>query len=281
MFLKNPYISILKLKGSIVDVSVVAVTCAILGVWDYRAALAILAGIMIHSGCDIMNDIYDIDIDKICKSDGAISSGKITVKNAWIYMLIIFSTALILSFNLSIILFGCYLIGIIVGGIMYSHPAFRLKDKPGIAMANMGLCFALESIGIWSLYSPIIKESLMVAIYIFVLVFSLTFMKDFKDVAGDINSLPLLLGIRKAAKVCSALAMLPLIPLLYIIIKHKFFYLTAIIYIVLTAGCIRILMGNPVADGCRLKDWMILTLTVPNLSMFFTIIILSLYRNPL
>ena len=42
MVLKNPYISILKLKGSIVDISVMAVTCAVLGVWDYRAAIAIL-----------------------------------------------------------------------------------------------------------------------------------------------------------------------------------------------------------------------------------------------
>ncbi|MCZ7355783.1 MAG: hypothetical protein O8C65_02520 [Candidatus Methanoperedens sp.] len=50
IFKNNPYISILKLKGSIVDISVVAVTCAFLGVWDYRAAFAILAGIMIHSG---------------------------------------------------------------------------------------------------------------------------------------------------------------------------------------------------------------------------------------
>ncbi len=177
----------------------VAATCAVLGIWDYRAAVVILAGIMIHSGCDVINDIYDIEIDKICKPDGAIASGRISVKNAWIYMILLFSTALILSLNLSLILFACLLTGIIVGGIMYSHPSFRLKDKPGIAMADMALCFALESIGIWSVYSQINTRSLMVAAYVFVLVFSLTFMKDFKDVAGDINSLPLLLGIHKAA----------------------------------------------------------------------------------
>ena len=104
----------------------------------------------------------------------------------------------------------------------------------------------------------------MVAAYIFILVFSLTFMKDFKDVAGDINSLPLLLGIRRAAIVCSALAILPLIPLLYVIIKYHYSFLTAIIYLLLIAGCIKILMGNPVAKGHRLKDWMIMALTVPN-----------------
>ncbi|MBA4322606.1 MAG: ubiquinone biosynthesis protein UbiA [Odoribacter sp.] len=264
----SPYISILKLKSSIVDLSVVAATCAVLGFWDYRAAIGIIAGIMIHGVCDIMNDIYDIEIDKICKPKGAISSGQISEKNAWRYMILLILSALSISFNLSFILFTCLLTGIIVGGIMYSHPLFRFKDKPGLAMANMGLCFALESIGIWSIFSPLNRESLMVGIYIFILVFSLTFMKDFKDVAGDINSLPLLLGIHRAGKVCSALAILPLIPLLYVIIKYHFSYLIAIIYIILIAGCIRILMGNPVAEGNRLKNWMILALTVPNFSMF-------------
>ncbi len=276
MILKNPYISILKLKSSIVDLSVVAVTCAVLGTWDYRAAIGIIAGILIHGACDIINDIYDVEIDKICKPKGAISSGQISEKNAWRYMILLISSALIISFNLSFILFTCLLTGIIVGGIMYSHPSFRFKDKPGLAMANMGLCFALESIGIWGIYSPVNSESLMVAAYIFILVFSLTFMKDFKDVAGDINSLPLLLGIRSAAKVCSALAILPLIPLLYVIIKYHYSCLTAIIYIVLIAGCIRILMGDPVAEGHRLKNWMILALTVPNFSMLFASIIESL-----
>ena len=262
--LNNPYVKILKLKGSIVDISVIAVTCAVLGIWDYRAIIAIFSGIMIHSGCDIINDIYDIEIDRICKPDGAISSGQISVKNAWIYMLLLFSTALIFSLTLSMILFACFFVGIIVGGIMYSHPLFRFKDIPGVAMADMALCFALESIGVWSIYSSINTDSLIVAVYVFVLIFSLTFLKDFKDVEGDVNSLPLLLGICRAAKLCSLLTLLPLILLMYLITKYPYFALAAVIYAVLIAGCIEILLDNPVKEGKRLKDRMILALTVPN-----------------
>lgn len=267
IFDNRPYISILKLKGSIVDVSVVAVTCAILGAWDYRAAIAVLAGTMIHSGCDIINDIYDLEIDRICKPNGAISSGRISIINAWIYMILLFSTAIILSFCLSFILFACFSIGIIIGGIMYSHPAFRFKDKPGIAMADMGVCFALESIGVWSIYSTINIDSLIVAVYVFILVFSLTFMKDFKDVAGDINSLPLLLGIPKAAKVCAVLTILPLFPMIYIVLRYPYLAPATVIYIVLIVGCIKILNGNPVAQGNQLKNRMIMALTIPNFIM--------------
>lgn len=278
IFHNNPYISILKLKGSIVDISVVAVTCAISGVWDYRAAIVILAGIMIHSGCDILNDIYDIEIDKICKPDGGIASGQISFKNAWIYMMLLFSIALSLALVLSLLLFVCLLIGILVGGVMYSHPLFRFKDKPGIAMADMALCFALESIGAWSIYSSINNASLLVAIYVFVLIFSLTFMKDFKDVAGDVNSLPIMLGIRKAATVCSILTLLPLIPMIYICMKYHYLLLAVAVYVMLIAKCIKILLGDPVAEGKRLKDMMILALTVPNFTMLLTTMALSLQR---
>lgn len=264
MFHNNPYISILKLKGSVVDVSVVAITCAVLGVWDYRAAIAIISGIMIHSGCDIINDIYDIGIDKICKPDGAIASGRISMGIAWKYMLLLFLSALILSINLSLILFTSLLAGIIIGGVMYSHPLFRFKDIPGVAMADMALCFALESIGVWSIYLPVNNDALMVAVYVFVLVFSLTFMKDFKDVAGDINSLPLMLGIRRAAMVCILLAMLPLIPLIYAITLYHHLAPAAVIYAMLIAGYIKILMDDPVAKGNQLKDRMIMALTIPN-----------------
>lgn len=278
IFHNNPYISILKLEGSIVDISVVAVSCAILGMWDYRAAIVILAGIMIHSGCDIINDIYDLDIDKICKPNGAIASGQMTVKNAWIYTIFLFSTALILALVLSLILFACLLIGIIVGGVMYSHPLFRLKDKPGIAMVDMALCFALESIGTWSIYSSVNNDCLLVAIYVFVLIFSLTFMKDFKDVAGDINSLPIMLGIRRAATVCSVLTLLPFIPIIYAFMKYHYLWLAIAVYAILIAECIKILMRDPVAEGKQLKYMMILALTAPNLIILLTSMAMSLQR---
>ncbi|MCM1987876.1 UbiA family prenyltransferase [Methanococcoides seepicolus] len=121
---------------------------------------------------------------------------------------------------------------------MYSHPMFRFKDIPGVAMLDMAVCFALESIGLWSVYSALPPDSLIVAAYVFVSIFSLTFMKDFKDVAGDINSLPLKVGIHKAAVICSLLTILPMIPLLYAATSFPRLYLASLIYLVLAARCV-------------------------------------------
>jgi 4-hydroxybenzoate polyprenyltransferase len=267
MIQQNPYISILKLRGSLVDMSVVAINCAFLETWDYKTFLVIVAGLMIHSGCDIINDIFDRDIDKICKPEGAIASGRISINNAYLYMLTLFSLALLISLQLSMIFFLCLLAGIIIGGILYSHPFFRLKDIPGIAMLNMAVCFALESIGIWSVYSPLNFDSLKVAAYIFILIFCLTFMKDFKDVNGDINSLPLMIGIENAAKICILLIAVPLIPLVYIVVDKSELYISVIIYIVLAISCTLVLIDNPVSRGKVLKNRMVMTLTIPNFAI--------------
>ena len=137
-----------------------------------------------------------------------------------------------------------------------------------MGMVCMAVCFALESIGVWSIYSPVNTDGLIVAAYVFVLVFSLTFMKDFKDVAGDVNSLPLTLGIRPAARVCSIITVFPLIPLIYAAAEYHYLALAIVMYIFLASGCIRILLNDPVVKGQRLKERMVLTLTVPNYTVF-------------
>jgi 4-hydroxybenzoate polyprenyltransferase len=101
-------------------------------------------------------------------------------------------------------------------------------------------------------------------------------MKDFKDVAGDVNSLPIKLGIRRAATVCSALTLLPLIPMIYASMKYHYLWLAIAVYAILIAGCIKILMRDPVAEGKRLKDMMILALTAPNFIMLLTTMALTL-----
>ncbi len=274
----NPYISVLKLKGSIVDLSVVAATCAVLGIWDYRAIVVAAASVMVHSGCDIINDIYDMEIDKVCKPDGAIASGRIPLVNAWVYMVLLFSAALILSLYLSGLLFLSFVAGIIVGGVLYSHPLFRLKDIPVVAMADMALCFSLESLGLWSIYSQVDGSALLAAAYVFVLVFSLTFMKDFKDVAGDRNSLPLMLGVRRAAVVCCGLAALPLIPMALVIAAKPGLALAAAVYLPLALGCTLVLLDDPVKNGVKLKNRMIMALTVPGFIMLLAAVLFPLLQ---
>ena len=267
----KPFLEILKLKGSAVDVSVILATVAFLGEVDWRVIPAIISGILTHSGSDIYNDIYDREIDKVCKPSAPIASGRMSLKVAWTYLSVLVFTALVISLLLSKILFLCYVIGILCGYVLYSYPKFRFKDKPVIAIATIAFCFALEAIGTWSIYSSITKDAFIAGGYVFLFIFSLVFMKDFRDVRGDVNSLPLIFGVRKAAKVCSALAFVPaaIIVILSIIYKSVHMLIIAAIFLFLISPCIKILLfGDPVAQGRKLKDRMILSISGPNIILF-------------
>ncbi|RMF89420.1 MAG: ubiquinone biosynthesis protein UbiA [Methanobacteriota archaeon] len=267
----KPFLEILKLKGSLVDVSTILAVSAFLGRRDWRLIWAMLSCILIHSGGDIYNDIYDREIDQVCKPLAPIPSGRMTVKAAWAYLALLLLLALSISLYLSKILFLCLVAGILTGYVFYSHPMFRFKDMPIVSIAIIAFSFSLESIGVWSLYSGITREALIVAAYIFLLVFSLVFMKDFRDVEGDINSLPLMWGVKKAAIFSSMLCILPLMIFVFLstIYQQAIIWIAALTFISLVSSCIKILVfGDPVAQGRELKNRMILSLSMPNIVLF-------------
>ena len=76
-----PFVEILRLKSSAVDISIVIIACSILQQIDFRAGLLLLSSVMIHSGGDIINDIYDRRIDRICKPNSPIVSGRMPLKS--------------------------------------------------------------------------------------------------------------------------------------------------------------------------------------------------------
>lgn len=274
----KPFVEILKLKGSFVDISVILATSAFAGEVDERIILIILSGMLIHSGSDIYNDIYDREIDRICKPQAPITSGRMSIKTAWIYLSSLTLIALCISLILSRLLFLCYVAGIIFGYIFYSHPKFRFKDRPVVAILTIAFCFSLESLGAWSVYSPVTRKAMIVAVYIFILIFSLVFMKDFKDVEGDVNSLPLLVGVRRAAILCSLLAFLPFVAMITLVAITRSIILlsTAFIFLFIVLSCIKILLfDNPVAYGKKLRNRMILSISLPNISIF----ILTFYEK--
>ncbi|ABE51400.1 Hypothetical protein Mbur_0412 [Methanococcoides burtonii DSM 6242] len=78
------------------------------------------------------------------------------------------------------------------------------------------------------------------------------------------------IGVHDAAIVCSFLIPMPLILLLYSAICIPCLYLASLAYLILAASCIQILFNDPVAKGNKLKDRMIMTLTISSFVGIFT-----------
>ncbi|PKP54544.1 MAG: ubiquinone biosynthesis protein UbiA [Candidatus Altiarchaeales archaeon HGW-Altiarchaeales-3] len=232
--------------------------------------MLLFCGMMIHSGGDIINDIYDRHIDKICKPNSPIVSGRMSVRTAWVYLGILYLTAILIASLLNYICAGLSILGIIIGGFLYSHPKYRVKDHPVFSIASCALCFALEPIAIWSIYAPVTIDTLLISFYVFTLTFSLIFFKDFRDVKGDSNSLPLMLGVKKAARFVCVLSLLPVLPMIFLFFLYKTvgLILAIIVYGLIAISAIHILLNDPVTHGNKLKNRMFLMIFAPSFTLF-------------
>lgn len=264
----RPYLEILKLRGSLVDLSIVLAVCGAVGEIDVRALGAFLCSVLVHSACDIINDIYDIDIDRIAKPSSPLVTGEISVPVAWTYMGALLAIAFATAYALSTILLAALILGFIVGGITYSHPLFRLKDKPFYSMLfTTGFGFA--ALGVWSIYEEINTVAILLSNHIFFTIFCLVSLKDYKDIEGDRNSLPLRYGIPAAVRINTALALLPLASyaLLLYFMPSVPLLLSLSVYVVLLGRCLYILWTDPIGKGKKLRERMILAIVVPNVAI--------------
>ncbi|XP_023005180.1 probable homogentisate phytyltransferase 2, chloroplastic isoform X1 [Cucurbita maxima] len=158
-----------------------------------------------------INQIYDVEIDKVNKPFLPIAAGRITRKQAWVlttsFLVIGLSTA---TFNSGPFLSSLYCFALLLG-TLYTVPPFRLKRFPIAAflcialvrgfLVNFGVYYASRSVlGLpfqWS--PPVIFITTFVTF--FGLVIALT--KDLSDIEGDrrykIITFATKLGVRRLA----------------------------------------------------------------------------------
>ncbi|KAK4776156.1 hypothetical protein SAY87_024117 [Trapa incisa] len=167
-----------------------------------------------------INQIYDIDIDKVNKPYLPIAAGDLSTQTAWL-LVIFFAVAGILTVaaNFGQFITSLYCLGLFLGTI-YSVPPLRMKRFPIAAfliiatvrgfLLNFGVYYATRAaIGLtfeWS--SPVAFITIFVTL--FALVIAIT--KDLPDVEGDrkfqISTFATRLGVRKIAFLGSGLLLL-------------------------------------------------------------------------
>jgi len=180
-----------------------------------------------------LNDICDIEVDKINAPERPLPSGRVSIVEAEILVIVLFilSIALALTVNTLTLAFTLLFSAL---GIAYSVPPIRLKDGWfagvcwGLGIAATILCGA----SVYTITPSVIIASAILAI----LTVGCGFIKDLKDIEGDrakgVRTIPLLLGEEKAVKIMiiTFSVIIPLLPAYGLI-----FYGLNIFYIPLTS----------------------------------------------
>ena len=173
---------------------------------------------MLNAASNALNQIYDLEIDRINKPRRPLPSHRMSLREAWLFTVICYAVALVLAWLVAPDgRHECFWIVAVatVITILYSVPPFRTK-RLGI-WANVTIAIprgVLLKVAGWSSVKTIVgvEPWYIGAIFgLFLLGASTT--KDFADMEGDARggcrTLPIIYGVRKAAWMISPSFVVP------------------------------------------------------------------------
>ena len=173
---------------------------------------------VLNAASNALNQIYDLDIDRINKPRRPLPSGRLSLRDAWTFTLVTYAIALVLAWFVAP---GgrheCFWIVVVAAiiTVLYSAPPCRTK-RLGI-WANVTIAIprgVLLKVAGWSSVKTVVgvEPWFIGAIFgLFLLGASTT--KDFADMEGDARggcrTLPIIYGVRRAAWMISPSFVVP------------------------------------------------------------------------
>ena len=202
--------------------------------------LLVLATVFIAAAGYVINDIYDIEIDKVNKPDRVIVGNAISEKTAFRLFIILNVVGVGLGFYLTdgIGKSGFFVLFIIASALLYIYSSY-LKQMLLVGNIVISLVVALSIllVGIFELL-PVITENnrnvqitffeiiVDYTIFAFMINFIRELVKDIEDIDGDykggMKTLPIVLGRERATKIIFALSLIPLGSVIYYVVSNLF-----------------------------------------------------------
>lgn len=207
---------------------------------DLQFIFLISATVCIAAGGYIINDILDRETDQINKPD-EVQIGNVFSENSayYIYATLNFigvGIGFYLSNSIEKPMFSSIFILISILLYIYSS-SFKQSLLIGNIIVSALIAFVIILVGIFDLQPMITPENqpilatffkilLDYALFAFVLNFIREIVKDLEDTKGDynmgMNTLPIVLGVERTAKIVSILSLIPSLLLFYYTYKYYF-----------------------------------------------------------
>ncbi|NMG40350.1 chlorophyll synthase ChlG [Chelativorans sp. ZYF759] len=221
--------------------------------WPYMLAGMMLAGPLICGTSQAVNDWYDRHVDAINEPHRVIPSGR--MPGAWGLRIAIANTILSLAFAA---ILGWWVIAAALVGLAlawaYSAPPFRLKRNGWWGNSAVGLCYeglpwftaAAAAIGAFP-GMPTVWIALLYSIG----AHGIMTLNDFKSVEGDrqmgLDSLPVLLGPERAARLACWVMAMPQIGVIGLLLHWGFAFHAGLVglLLLLQLVCMLRLLKDP------------------------------------
>ncbi|RIK62133.1 MAG: hypothetical protein DCC64_11515 [Planctomycetota bacterium] len=181
--------------------------------------LGSFAAALLNAGSNALNQVFDLDIDRINKPERPLPQGELSPGQALIFAAVTGLAALLLA-ALCSTLTGrldtlALFIGAAVFSVLYSAPPARLKMRGWLANATVALPRGtLLKVAGWSLVASAASlEAWFIGAIMGLFLFGATTTKDFSDVTGDaaygVRTLPVMHGPKAAARMIAPFLFAP------------------------------------------------------------------------
>lgn len=215
---------------------------------DFHFFLLLIATVCIAAGGYIINDIFDIRIDTINKTQKVIINNHISEKSAYNYYLVFTASGVFLGFYLSnhIGVPGFAALFILIGALLYIYATFL---KGILLLGNLVISLLISSsiliVGLFELFPNISSQNILeyqevfsillkYAFFAFLLTLIREIVKDIEDVNGDKNddlkTLPIVLGRKRAALFAFILAVITVMVILFYMYDSLYKKIVAMAY---------------------------------------------------
>jgi len=180
-----------------------------------HVTLAVIAAAVLNAASNGLNQVCDLENDRINKPHRPLPSGSMTMREAWSFVGVTYLTALAMVAAVNLQTLVIYAIATL-STIAYSAPPLRLKRHPvgsnfTIALIRGGLL----KVAAWAAISTVLQsiEPWYIGSIYFVFLLGATTTKDFADIEGDraagCITLPVKYGAKWSARAISPSFLLP------------------------------------------------------------------------
>jgi 4-hydroxybenzoate polyprenyltransferase len=262
---------------------------------DLGFSMLVLATICIAAAGNIINDIYDLETDKINKPHRIVVGSKFSVGTANTLYIILSIIGVGIGFFLSNLIGkpGFSAIFIIISALLYLYATY-LKHimVAGNLVISALVAFSIIIMGLFDLLPAITPENqqtqstifsiiLDYALFAFLLNWLREMVKDQEDIKGDYNAgrntLPIAIGAKRTNLVIFLIGLLPLTAVIYYLYQYLFENLWAVLYVLflIVAPLLYFLINIWTAE--TKKDYSKLS-SLLKIIMFMGIVSLGLYQ---
>lgn len=180
-----------------------------------HVALAVLAAAVLNAASNGLNQICDLENDRINKPHRPLPSGKMTWRQAWGFVVVTYIAALAMVAVVNWETFAIYVVAALAT-IAYSAPPVRLKRHPVGSNLTIALIRGwLLKVAGWAAVATVLEsvEPWYIGSIYFVFLLGATTTKDFADIEGDraagCITLPVRFGATWSARAISPSFLLP------------------------------------------------------------------------